>query len=393
MNGADTKASFALWQDTQTHWKVQYSLPVFNEIDFEVNEGYRRIPHGGVEVGGVLYGRLDPGLVTVSAFRPIECDHAAGPSFLLSESDLSRLASSIRSASQDEELKELVPVGWFIAHTRGPLQMTSRELDIFGQFFPEPGRITVLIKPERFKPTRFAFLLRNESGRMPVDGTDNVVLLPLSGRTGKRPESSPASPPVLKSPPPERRAPSNSNLAVQQESADAAASILDTPREVRPPAAIPEEVFAPVSAQPFSAPAIPVSLPPVSSARQPQPAHEKRLSVLLVTILLVAALLGCGIGYWAYLQLPATVITLHLQKRQSDLLVVWDPIQTRGASYSAMRINDGKPVPLSADQKGSGIAEIPLTSGDIKVEIMSRRWARESRGIVRLLQATPVHTP
>ncbi len=387
MNAADSKIAFALWLDTQTNWKVQYSIPLFHEIDFHVNEGYRRIPHGGVEVGGVLYGRIDPGSVIISAFRPIECDHASGPSFLLSESDLSKLASSIQSASQDEELKELVPIGWFIAHTRGPLQMTARELQVFEQFFPEPGRVTVLVKPERFKPTRFAFLMRGESGRMASDGSLSQVILPLSGRAGKvsDPVTDLASAP---SPPrPERRSSSESGTA-EREQSGAGVLPLQTPVEAAAPAPTRDEV----SAIPEPVPTIPAPFPSANPARQAQPARPQRRSGVLVTVLLLAALLGSGAGYWAYLQLPPPLITLRVQKRQSDLLVVWNPIQTQAASYSAMRVNDGKPVLLSADQKASGIAEIPLTSGDTKVEIVSRQWARESRGIVRFLQATTART-
>jgi len=38
---------------------VTYSLPLFYEIDFAVNEGYRKIPHGGIEEGGLLFGAID----------------------------------------------------------------------------------------------------------------------------------------------------------------------------------------------------------------------------------------------------------------------------------------------------------------------------------------------
>ena len=36
---------------------TRFSL--FHEIDFVVNEGYRKIPHGGIEEGGLLFGAID----------------------------------------------------------------------------------------------------------------------------------------------------------------------------------------------------------------------------------------------------------------------------------------------------------------------------------------------
>ena len=48
---------------------LTYSLALFHEIDFVVNEGYRKIPHGGVETGGLLFGSLDASGYGIEAFR------------------------------------------------------------------------------------------------------------------------------------------------------------------------------------------------------------------------------------------------------------------------------------------------------------------------------------
>ncbi|HSU61362.1 MAG TPA: hypothetical protein VLI55_18785, partial [Bryobacteraceae bacterium] len=94
-------ADYAFWTIPGTAFTVTYSLAAFHEIEFVVNEGYRRIPHGGVETGGLLFGRLDENGVRVESFRPIECEHASGPSFNLSEKDVTALQAQIASASSD----------------------------------------------------------------------------------------------------------------------------------------------------------------------------------------------------------------------------------------------------------------------------------------------------
>jgi hypothetical protein len=146
-------AERAVWTAPDSSSVVTYSLPLFHEIDFAVNEGYRKISHGGVEVGGLLFGLLEEDGPRIDAFRPIACDHASGPSFVLSDIDLERLVVQLDTAASDPELSGLKPVGWFLSRTRSPLQLVERELVLFDYFFPEPRTLTVLVKPERFQPT------------------------------------------------------------------------------------------------------------------------------------------------------------------------------------------------------------------------------------------------
>src|SRR5437588_11578638 len=118
MPAKETTAVYATWTRPETQVAVTYSLPLFHEIDFVVNEGYRRIPHGGIEVGGLLFGRVENNSVRLEAFRSIECEHASGPSFVLSDRDLALLKQQLAKAASDPELQGLQVAGWFIAHTR-----------------------------------------------------------------------------------------------------------------------------------------------------------------------------------------------------------------------------------------------------------------------------------
>ncbi len=182
MPANETTAVYATWTRPGTQFAVSYSLPLFHEIDFVVNEGYRRIPYGGIEVGGLLFGRLENNSVRLEAFRSIECEHASGPSFVLSERDRASLRQQLASAGSDPELQGLQVAGWFIAHTRSELSTNEREAALFDELFPEPGKVTLLIKPERFQATRFAFLVREPDGRVETDGTQHAIILPLPGR-------------------------------------------------------------------------------------------------------------------------------------------------------------------------------------------------------------------
>ncbi|MBV9033900.1 MAG: hypothetical protein JO182_05350 [Acidobacteriaceae bacterium] len=401
MTSAGNETEYAVWVDEATSFKIQYSLPVFHEIDFQVNEGYRRIPHGGVEIGGILYGKSDKNAVSVEAFRPIECEHATGPSFNLSPRDLLQLTASLATTPSDDELKGLVPIGWFIAHTRSPLRMAERESQLFNQFFPETGAITLLVKPERFQPTRFGFIVRGADKSFKTDVSNSAIILPLPGRAGSSskglvpsipapaikttPQGSKPAEPVQKV---EAKPARQENPTVQRESLP----------DVKPPA------------KPVEPP--PLVLPSVEEIRKrrsehvrnallqekqvPEEAATRPLSNLrrpshgrLLLALMLAALLGCGVGYWAYLQLPPAEINLRVHKSGPILLVQWAPEQTQNAGYAVLRINNGSALPLTFQQKASGRMEVKQTSDDMKIELIAQHWVRDSRGIVRFISLRP----
>ncbi|MGH9653987.1 MAG: hypothetical protein ACRD6B_11065 [Bryobacteraceae bacterium] len=413
-------AGYAFWEHAEGPFRIEYSLAVFHEIDFSAGEGFRRIPHGGVETGGLLFGQWSEHCVRVEAFRPIECEHASGPSFALSERDLEAIGEQLRAAKADPELAEWEPLGWFVAHTRSDLAVSEQELAWFGRFFPEVGRIAVLVKPERFQPTRFAFLIRKPDGQLERDGRDRAVILPLPGRAGGSangpvpslpPSRTTAAPAPVRAPEaarPERRAlesipepPARREEPVVQTAISSAAGhpLADAGGSEAPPAAPRREEPRPAAVA--SAIEQPRTPPPSaemftfgrSAARRRAPrleeVPERRFpaGLRLFVVLLVAAVLGCAAGYWAYLQLPSATIRLSVRPSGSQLVVSWPPQQTSGAAYAAIRINDGAPAPLSRAEKATGQATVPASGDDVKIELTVPHWMRQSRGIVRFVTA------
>ena len=64
---------------------VEYSLDALEEVRRQAVEGFNAFSHGGLEIGGVLYGIRDAGIVHVVAFAELASVHALGPGFVLSE--------------------------------------------------------------------------------------------------------------------------------------------------------------------------------------------------------------------------------------------------------------------------------------------------------------------
>jgi hypothetical protein len=463
-NGGQTEkiAERAVWTAPDSSATVTYSLPLFHEIDFAVNEGYRKISHGGVEVGGLLFGALEENGPRIDAFRPIACDHASGPSFVLSDADLERLVVQLDAAASEPELSALKPVGWFLSRTRSPLQLGERELVLFDRFFPEPRMLTMLVKPERFQPTRFTFLVRDREGKIAPGAGPQPIILPLPGRPASStdqpvpaipapvvnsPAAQPAAPPIpleseaeprVEAPPlpdfllvpkpeasigkaPEEIAETPPEIPAQklwekldlgqvplgfEANASAAASPAKPEEAPEPePERLSQLAVAPSSAALVSAKkpsrreqqsslrkSAPAPMPPPEvpdpyeqlnlPARKKPPSTGSRLFLVLP----LAALLGCAVGYWGYLQLPSPIIPLKVRGLSRSVLVSWPPEDTRNAMYAAIRVNDATPVLLSTEEKTAGQVELSA-SPDIKVELIARNWMRDSRGIVRFVRA------
>jgi hypothetical protein len=433
--GSESKPlDYAFWEMPNSSFKVTYSVPLFHEIDFVVNEGYRKIPHGGIEEGGLLFGTIEDDGVRIEAYRSIHCEHASGPSFVLSERDMAALELQLMAASSDPDLEHLLPVGWFLAHTRGPLSMTDLEVVQFDKLFPQVSRLTVLIKPERFQPTRFGFLVRDANREMPRDAMASAIILPLPGRAGKHgaglipsipapapsangrrlaqaaevEETEPVSRGIWKVPPvvdedesEEEAAPFEEADFRRDEGQRAARKQLARERT----RVIEESLDVPGPLTPERPPKAQPQPPPFALAR-PLPERtvsqevyeqiaefkarstEPVINARSLSILAIAALLGCLVGYVLYLQMPGAVIALeaHGQAQGQTITVSWPPEVTRNSVYASVRVNNSEPVPLSPEEKTLGRVEVNA-AGDVKVEVIAQNWMRDSRGIVHYLRS------
>ncbi len=450
---AEKRNEYAYWAIPGTSASVTYSLPLFHEIDFAVNEGYRKIPHGGIEEGGLLFGVMDERGTRIDAFRSIACEHASGPSFLLSDLDLEMMNAQIEASAHDPELEGLHVVGWFLAHTRSPMTLTDLEADLCDHYFAHPGMVTVLVKPERFQPTRFGFLVRAADGSLPRDVAKNAIILPLPGRaakSGSAPVGSIPAPTLNISAPRRAVEVDNGTAApltedeagvfpkpVAPDAEDFAPSEAPPPRparrqprlhidQVRPK---PEDADSPstenqastnesetlparrvgggieplrraggltgprgssadrsIALRPVPGEELDLDLP--TAYRQAQIESRKKpanSTARMVLFFPLAALLGCLVGWVAFLQVPPPIIPLSVKARGENVIITWPAEQTRGAIYAAVRVDDSSPVPLTPEEKSTGRVEVQARP-DMKVELIARNWIRDSRGIVHYVK-------
>ena len=174
MAGVSLEVERGFWRVAGHNLAIDYSMPVLELIRDAAIEGFNKLPHGGIEIGGVLFGVRDGDRVCVLDSQPLECEYALGPSFSLSEKDQTELVQLLETARSDPKLDGLVPVGWYHAHTRSEICLTDRDLSLYNRFSVNPKAASALTRviwnsrspqrmvhaPRRSRERRFRWLPR-----------------------------------------------------------------------------------------------------------------------------------------------------------------------------------------------------------------------------------------
>jgi hypothetical protein len=222
-----------------------------------VLDAFFSLPHGGVEIGGILLGAQDGLQTAILNYVPLDCEHALGPSFTLSPKDFAHLSALLEEARNNTP--GLQPVGWYHSHTRSGIFLSEADLEIHQRYFPAPWHIALVLKPHTFQPTRAGFFFRGADGSIHTQATClEFILEPLP----------------LRSTPPSAVPPPGAGSSVRPDSPPAARVIAMPPAAAAGFQSAPESVAA-NSPQPEFAPHPPASEPPaVQPPTPPAPVSE-----------------------------------------------------------------------------------------------------------------------
>jgi len=185
----------AKWTVPECPFTIEYSPRVFDDIRLAVTDAFFSLPRGGAEIGGLLLGRQENGRIAILDSMPMECEHAFGPSFVLSERDQAKLAELVAAAGKNPHVK---PLGWWHSHTRSEIFLSDADQQVHNSFFPEPWQVAVVLKPHTFQPMRAGFFFREADGAIHASGSyQEIVLEPMpmrpAGSAGVPPPSPSAS--------------------------------------------------------------------------------------------------------------------------------------------------------------------------------------------------------
>ncbi len=184
-------ATFGSWNIAESPIAVEYSLVVIEEIRHAVTEGYQKFSRGGIEVGGVLYGTRENNTVRIMAMRDIVCEHAHGPSFVLSDNDRKEL--KLQLEREVGRLPGLQVVGWFLSHTRSEINLSESDQELYKDFFGQPWQVAMVVQPGRAGAMRAGFFVREADGSVKAEHSyldfnfpDRVAGAPDTGAAKER---------------------------------------------------------------------------------------------------------------------------------------------------------------------------------------------------------------
>jgi hypothetical protein len=218
------------WSAPRRPYTVEFAPRTLDDIRLAVVDAFFSLPRGGTEIGGILLGCFLDGRVRILDSRPLECEHAMGPSFTLSARDHARLAELLADAASGAP--EGQPVGWYHSHTRSDIFLTEADREIHLRYFPEPWQTALVLRPYAMQPARAGFFFREADGSMRGEASSSeLVLEALPVQPAPRAEPAVAGGRVPRPPADMQSGPPAITLAPQ-----AVTSLAETPPE--PPAAV-----------------------------------------------------------------------------------------------------------------------------------------------------------
>lgn len=166
-------APLYVWKPAGKPISVQMQFDVIDRVLLEVMRGFGAVPKRGAEVGGILLGTVevqgDHTVVKVEDFEIIDCDHASGPSFILSDDDRAGFEESMQRWQQGAD-RRIYAVGFYRGHTREGVCLAAEDLSILDEMFPEPSAIALIVKPYATKVSMAGIFFR-EDGQFKADAS------------------------------------------------------------------------------------------------------------------------------------------------------------------------------------------------------------------------------
>ncbi len=376
--GTSANRPLARWTAPECPFSVEYSPQVLDEIRLAVLDAFFSLPRGGTEIGGILLGRVEKGSVTITDWIAVECEHAHGPSFTLSETDQSRFSRKLAEAARNGD-SGVRPVGWYHSHTRSDIFLSEADVKLHNRFFPEPWQLALVLKPHALLPTRAGFFFREGDGSIRADESYREIAL----------EPLPIGNMTIKEPPRPVPVPEPLDLFEPEPEPE--------PEPMAETAPEPEPVFEPVE----ETPAPPAGNPlPAFAAGGPERPRRRWMLPAVVTMLAalgVAAFLSreAWLGAHPAPAMPAVMLAqasvgLTAADHDGQLQIHWDPKAPEiGSSTGALLlISDGalpRTVALDAGQLRSGSYADKHSSDRVTVIL-----SLSQRGGSKLVQAAAI---
>jgi proteasome lid subunit RPN8/RPN11 len=406
METSSVETQFGWWTVEGHSIVIEYSFDILEKIRAEVVDGFNRVRHGGIEVGGVLFGTREHNVVRVLAYRALQCEYALGPSFVLSAGDQARLRDLLRSATNDRRLHNLQPVGWYHSHTRSHIFLSSQDLEIFDTYFPGPLQIALVLRPKPFEATRAGFFFRDVDGYIFSETSYREFTVGATEEASVPAQDETPVTPAL----PDRRTlpeiPAGIEYAVQDEEPplpppSPPPTAPEIPSAVEP-AAQDEEPLLPPPPPRLPPPEIPQAFrfPPVPAPWPVEPGQPRRSSTSpwwLAAAAVAVVVIVLAISHRSSDRPSAQQLSLTARDVAGELRIEWDRMAEpiRRAASGSLEVADGQAntsISLDANRLRRGSLTYQRKTEDVTVRLRVRPAGAQSiEEYVRFFG--PLHPP
>ena len=136
---------------TRSGLNVQISLSLIEDLGYATIEGLKSVPKRGLEIGGILLGRLDAARSTIliEDHEPVDSEHLHGPSWLLSPKD----RSAFRHTLDRLRDRALQPAGFYRSQTRDGLSFDDQDNALMREIFNSETALCLLVRPSLAEPS------------------------------------------------------------------------------------------------------------------------------------------------------------------------------------------------------------------------------------------------
>lgn len=133
------------WTYDSRKFTIHFAPEVMERLGSESWMAFKRVPHRGLEIGGVLLGRriYEGGSTTfwIDGFETIESEHKSGPSYVLSESDWTALQSALIKNAE-------AIIGIFRSNTRSERPaLVEPDVQLFKRCFDASEALFLMLAP------------------------------------------------------------------------------------------------------------------------------------------------------------------------------------------------------------------------------------------------------
>jgi hypothetical protein len=332
------------WSAPGGAFSIQISFDVIDRMAAEIMKAFWSLPKRGVEIGGILLGRVSEGEpAVIEDYEPVGCEHRRGPSYVLSEPDRRKLEKALRKARGGRQV-----VGFFRSHTRLGLYLDKDDMAVIESYFSNPNHVFLLVRPEASGVGTAGFFFWEEGD---IHRQSTYREFPFSTEKLREPAGAPTPAPVLVELPPSK--------------APAAAKVA------------PAVAAAPVLVKRPEAPAANTGVSrevPAGEAAYPAQSRPGRIPRLALAAAAAVAVFSAGVAEYYIVRSPAAATPalsaplLEVQQNGAYLMVNWDrgAPAVRDATRGVLSVTDGsyrRHLALDEQQLRSGsLAYLPLGS-------------------------------